>query len=156
MIDKTPYEFMWRIDNQGNPYSVAMTETLKVSDIYLNAVLEEIPDTYHRVRVQKEEVILNEVMSRDLVTGSKFYVDYNNGIIYFGSELAGATLTLNYYGRGFKRISAKRIIDFVIEKEDLSKVDASQQMQIDTLEEEVQHLQKQIDFLVQTIEKLIG
>lgn len=154
MVDNAPYEMNWRIDSQGNSYSISITEILVVSDIYLNVVLEEIPSTNHRVTVKNGEVILSEAMSRDLITGNKFYVDYNNGIVYFGSDLAGLTLTFSYYGRGYKRISAKRIVEFNIETETLSEVDASQQQQIDALELMVERLQAQIDFLVDELDKL--
>ena len=42
-----PYEFIWRVDEQGNPMSVQIQEQAYVGEV-LYLVLEEIPDNYNR------------------------------------------------------------------------------------------------------------
>jgi len=154
-----PYEMLWRTDENGIPMSIAIEEQFIVgNDLYL--VLEEIPDSYQRVSISTEEGRIYESMNRNQLTKNRFYVDYNNGIVYFDSSLLGKKLTINYYGRGYKRIDASRIVG--LETLAMPTNEVKTQELVDHYEErlgvvtsKIQILEKQIDFLVEEMEKLI-
>lgn len=157
MLRNLPYEMQWRIDENGTPYSIAMEETVVVSEPYTSIVLEEIPDSYQRVLVTdiSEEVtkmMVGEVASMTQVKEGKYFVDYNNGVIHFAPEMIGKTLRINYYGRGFKRINAKRIVGLETNVRTVASEGDGSQERIMKLEKAVQHLQKQIDFLITELE----
>ena len=154
-----PYEMIWRTDENGIPTSVAIEEQIIVGEnLYL--ALEEIPDSYQRVSTSTENGRIYEVMNRNQLTTNRFYVDYNNGIVYFDSSLLGKKLTINYYGRGYKRIDASRIVG--LETLAMPTNEVKTQELVDHYEErfnamasKIQILEKQIDFLVEEMEKLI-
>lgn len=154
-----PYEIQWRTDENGIPTSVAIEEQIIVGEnLYL--ALEEIPDSYQRVSTSTENGRIYEVMNRNQLTTNRFYVDYNNGIVYFDSSLLGKKLTINYYGRGYKRIDASRIVG--LETLAMPTNEVKTQELVDHYEErfnamasKIQILEKQIDFLVEEMEKLI-
>lgn len=104
-----PYEIQWRTDENGVPTSVAIEEQVVVGEnLYLT--LEEIPDSYQRVSITTDGGRIYESMNRSQLTTNRFYVDYNGGIVYFDSSLLGKSLTINYYGRGYKRIHSSRVV----------------------------------------------
>ena len=155
-----PYEMLWRTDENGIPMSIAIEEQFIVgNDLYL--VLEEIPDSYQRVSISTEEGRIYESMNRNQLTTNRFYVDYNNGIVYFDSSLLGKALTINYYGRGYKRINASRIIGLEnIIVQPTSEVETEEtfnkyEERLNAMMSKNQILEKQIDFLVEEMEKLI-
>ena len=88
-------------------------------------------------------------------------MDYNYGIIYFDSSLLGKKLTINYYGRGYKRIDASRIIGLEnIVVQPTSEVETEEtfnkyEERFNAMTSKIQILEKQIDFLVEEMEKLI-
>ena len=146
------YEVMWRTDENGNAISTNKQERIQVSTVYFNAVLDEIPDEHYGVQVSDSSVSYTEVYSPSMVSGNSYYVDYINGIVTFGENVAGKNLNFNYYGRGFKRISAKRIVGLEVNTPvAMTNMDNSQE-RIVKLEKAVQHLQKQIDFLINELE----
>lgn len=162
-MSQAPYEMQWRIDDSGVPYSFAIEETVVVIEPYLCVTLEEIPDSYQRVSItdvtpNSDTVMLGEAMTKSEVKGTKYFVDYNNGVVYFSEAMANKVLQINYYGRGFKRVSAKRIVDLeeVIEKSTgmLMANTRRDNNTILALQHKVEHLEKQIDFLIKEIEKL--
>lgn len=104
------YEMMWRTDNNGQAISVNKTETIQVSTIYFNVVLDEIPDKFHGVEVSDSSGNYTEVRSLDMVTGKSFHVDYGEGIVTFDPSVGGKNLQFNYYGRGYKKLHASRIV----------------------------------------------
>lgn len=154
-----PYEIQWRTDENGIPTSVAIEEQIIVGEnLYL--ALEEIPDSYQRVSISTDNGRIYETMNRNQLTTNRFYVDYNNGIVYFDSSLLGKKLTINYYGRGYKRIDASRIVG--LETLAMPTNEVKTQELVDHYEErfnamasKIQILEKQIDFLVEEMEKLI-
>lgn len=172
MLKNLPYEMQWRIDEHGTPCSVALEETVVVSKPYLNITLEEIPDSYQRVVVtdvslESDKITLGEVMSQTQVKGEKYFVDYNNGVVYFAPELVGKVLQINYYGRGFKLIRSSRIVmedgtnlTDALKGSNNSRVISNEndndglKRQIDLLCDVVRKQQKQIDALAQTISKI--
>lgn len=154
-----PYEIQWRTDENGTPTSVAIEEQIIVGEnLYL--ALEEIPDSYQRVSISTENGRIYETMNRNQLTTNRFYVDYINGIVYFDSSLLGKKLTINYYGRGYKRIDASRIVGLETLVMPTNEV-KTQEMAINyeerfnTMANKIQILEKQIDFLVEEMEKLI-
>ena len=155
-----PYEIQWRTNEDGTPSSIAIEEQYIVgNDLYM--VLEEIPDSYQRVTITTENGRIYESMNRNQLTTNRFYVDYNNGIIYFDSSLLGKKLTINYYGRGYKRINASRIIGLEnIVVQPTSEIETEEtfdkyEERLNAMTSKIQILEKQIDFLVEEMEKLI-
>lgn len=155
-----PYEIQWRTDENGIPTSVAIEEQIIVGEnLYLT--LEEIPDGYQRVTIATDTGRIYESMNRNQLTTNRFYVDYNSGIVYFDSSLLGKKLTINYYGRGYKRINASRIIGLEnIVVQPTSEVETEEtsnkyEERFNTMMSKIQILEKQIDFLVEEMEKLI-
>ena len=155
-----PYEIQWRTNEDGTPSSVAIEEQCVVGND-LHMVLEEIPDSYQRVTIMTENGRVYESMNRNQLTTNRFYVDYNNGIIYFDSSLLGKKLTINYYGRGYKRINASRIIGLEnIVVQPTSEIETEEtfdkyEERLNAMTSKIQILEKQIDFLVEEMEKLI-
>ena len=155
-----PYEIQWRTNEDGTPSSVAIEEQCVVGND-LHMVLEEIPDSYQRVTIMTENGRAYESMNRNQLTTNRFYVDYNYGIIYFDSSLLGKKLTINYYGRGYKRINASRIIgleNIVVQPTSEVKTEETfdkYEERLNAMTSKIQILEKQIDFLVEEMEKLI-
>lgn len=153
-----PYEMIWRTDENGVPTSVAIEEQFIVgNDLYL--VLEEIPDSYQRVSISTEEGRIYESMNRNQLTKNRFYVDYNNGIVYFDSSLINKKLTINYYGRGHKRIHNSRVVGSITlgnaQYKTVSAIDSNDlQEQINTMSDFIRKQQRAIEMLTEEIEKL--
>lgn len=152
-----PYEIQWRTNEDGTPSSIAIEEQCIVgNDLYL--VLEEIPDSYQRVSIKTENGRIYEVVNRNDLATNRFYVDYNNGVVYFDSSLLGKTLIINYYGRGYKRIHSSRIA--TSEGATQSRTMASNeenvglQEQINNICNYIRKQQKVIEMLIEEIEKL--
>ena len=155
---QAPYEMQWRVDDNGVPYSIMMEEVVVVAEPYFSIVLEEVPDTFYRLDVKDltedvDTIAIGEVMSKTEVKEGRYYVDYNGGIVYFSEKMAGRTLKILYYGRGFKRINAKRIAG--LDTGGVMTLDLGleeYQERIAKLENLTVHLQKQIDFLIDELE----
>ena len=155
-----PYEIQWRTNEDGTPSSIAIEEQYIVgNDLYM--VLEEIPDSYQRVTIMTDNGRAYESMNRNQLSTNRFYVDYDYGIIYFDSSLLGKPLTINYYGRGYKRINASRIIgleNIVVQPTSEVKTEETfdkYEERFNAMTSKIQILEKQIDFLVEEMEKLI-
>ena len=99
----------WNTDSHGNPVSVQLTETQKVSPIHLCIQLNQIPDDFQEIRVTIDNTILSEVFDSDVIGDNNYKVDYGDGVVWFNSSRAGATVNINYSGRGYKTIHAKRV-----------------------------------------------
>lgn len=120
-MNANPYEVCWRVDKDGRPMSLYITETVVANSN--GYVLDEIPDTYERVTIKTSQgARLVEKLSNDL-NGNQFYVDYGNGIVYFSPEVAGVSVTITYYGRGFKKITSLRVQNIMFNKGTLSNED---------------------------------
>ena len=103
------YETMWRVDGNGKPISVKRTETIQVSTVHFNVVLDEIPHAFYGVEIEDQEGNTYHVVeSEDNITGQGCYVDYNNGIITFAPEHGGKIMTFTYNGRGYKKVYSSR------------------------------------------------
>ena len=153
-----PYEMLWRTNGDGTPSSIAIEEQFIVgNDLYL--VLEEIPDSYQRVSIVTEEGRAYESMNRNQLTTNRFYVDYSNGVIYFDSSLVNKKLTINYYGRGHKRIHNSRVVGSITlgnaQYKTVKGADTNDlQEQINTISEFIRKQQRVIEMLTEEIEKL--
>ena len=44
------------------------------------------------------------------ISEQSYYVDYNNGIVYFHHTKGATVVNVTYYGRGFKLIRSSRIV----------------------------------------------
>ena len=101
----------WNTDANGNPISIHKQEIQQVSPVYFNIQLDEIPDSFHRLSVKDtEENTFYEVDNFARITEQSYYVDYNNGIVYFHHTKGAVIVNVTYYGRGFKLIRSSRIV----------------------------------------------
>lgn len=159
----------WNTDVNGNPISVHKQEMQQVSSVYFNIQLDEIPDSFHRlVVVDTEGNMLHEVDNFNRITEQSYYVDYNNGVVYFHQTKGASIVNVTYYGRGFKLIRSSRIVmddgtkltDALAQSQVQtassvgSETEMSLQEQIDTVCKFVRKQQKIIEMLVEEIEKL--
>lgn len=164
-----PYHMQWNTDVNGNPISVHKQEMQQVSPVYFNIQLDEIPDSFHRlVVVDTEGNMLHEVDNFNRITEQSYYVDYNNGVVYFHQTKGASIVNVTYYGRGFKLIRSSRIVmddgtkltDALAQSQVQtsssvgSETEMSLQEQIDTVCKFVRKQQKIIEMLVEEIEKL--
>lgn len=100
----------WNTDSSGNPVSEYVSETQKVSPLHLCIQLNQIPDDFQSLNVRINGTLLNEVYDYDTIGQNQYKVDYGDGIVWFHESKAGATVSIEYYGRGYKTISAKRVM----------------------------------------------
>ena len=163
-----PYYMQWNTDVNGNPISVHKQEMQQVSPVYFNIQLDEIPDSFHRlVVVDTEGNMLHEVDNFNRITEQSYYVDYNNGVVYFHQTKGASVVNVTYYGRGFKLIRSSRIVmddgtklTDALKGSNNSRVMSDEndndglKRQIDLLCDVVRKQQKQIDALAQTISKI--
>lgn len=150
------YEMMWRTDNNGQAISVNKTETIQVSTVYFNVVLDEIPDKFHGVEVSDSSGNYTEVRSLDMVTGKSFHVDYGEGIVTFDPSVGGKNLQFNYYGRGYKKLHASRIVGMDGYTTKTVEQDREQEEKIRVLEKTVERQGRIIEYLANEIEKMQG
>lgn len=154
-------EMKWHTDEKGNMISVSKQEEIQVSPASFEVILDEIPNELKGIEVTDEEgKCYTEVDSLEMITSNTYYVDYANGIVKFSPSLANKTLQFNYFGKGFKRIDASRMIglDKLVANE-IAKLPSSHNKEnyeilCENMETRLQILEKQIDFLVKELEKL--
>lgn len=106
MINKytDPIITNYRFDKVGSRASVPITENLTVNNGFL--FLKEIPDRNNVVNIGN----LVEVQKpEELDSETKFYIDYNAGIVYFDSKLNGTKINVEYSGIGIIYYPASRI-----------------------------------------------
>ena len=156
MVRVALYEIMWRTDNNGQAISVNKTETIQVSTVYFNVVLDEIPDKFHGVEVSDSNGNYTEVRSLDMVTGKSFHVDYGEGIVTFDPSVGGKNLQFNYYGRGYKKLHASRIVGINGYSTKTIEQDREQEEKIRVLEKTIERQGKIIEYLANEIEKVQG
>lgn len=161
-----PYHMQWNTDVNGNPISVHKQEMQQVSPVYFNIQLDEIPDSFHRLSVTDTEGnTFYEVDNFARITEQSYYVDYNNGIVYFHHTKGATVVNVTYYGRGFKLIRSSRIVmeDGAKLADILSSVGEQKlahltediaQEQLDKLFELIEAQQKQIDYLTNEVKSL--
>lgn len=99
----------WNTDSNGNPISEHITETQKVSPIHLCVQLNQIPDDFQEFTVRIGDLVLSEVFDSETIGENNYKVDYGDGIVWFNETREGQTVSFEYYGRGYKTISAKRV-----------------------------------------------
>lgn len=100
----------WHTDSNGNPQSIAITETQQVSPIHYCIQLNQIPDDTQLIEVKIGSTVLSEVYDSQTIGQNNYKVDFSDGIIWFNKGRAGATVTISYSGIGYKVISAKRVM----------------------------------------------
>ena len=100
----------WNTDSSGNPISEQLSETQKVSPIHLCVQLNQIPDDFQGFEVRRGNTILSEVYDTQPIGQNNYKVDYGDGIVWIHSSRAGQEMQFNYSGRGYKTISAKRVM----------------------------------------------
>lgn len=106
----------YRYDRSGSKISVQITESLKINNGII--FLKEIPDKGNGTTIPS----FNEVQKpEDLDDESKFYVDYNTGVIYFDTDNDGTKVDITYHGIGVTYYPASRIYLEVDENHDVVK-----------------------------------
>lgn len=152
-----PYHMQWNTDVNGNPISIHKQETQQVSPIYFNIQLDEIPDRFHRLSIcGAEGNSFYEVEDFARITEQSYYVDYNNGIVYFHHSKGATIVKITYYGRGYKLIRSSRVVMEDGTKLNEALIQAQKQMtHSSTLSEDgdKMSLQEQIDTVCKFVRK---
>lgn len=161
-----PYHMQWNTDVNGNPISVHKQEMQQVSPVYFNIQLDEIPDSFHRLSVKDTEGnTFYEVDNFARISEQSYYVDYNNGIVYFHHTKGATVVNVTYYGRGFKLIRSSRIVmedgaklaDILSSASEAKSVHLTEnntQEKLDKLFELIEAQQEQIDYLINEVKSL--
>ena len=138
----------------------------QVSPVYFNIQLDEIPDSFHRLSVKDTEGnTFYEVDNFARISEQSYYVDYNNGIVYFHHTKGATVVNVTYYGRGFKLIRSSRIVmedgaklaDILSSASEAKSVHSTEnntQEKLDKLFELIEAQQKQIDYLTNEVKSL--
>ena len=142
----------WHTDNNGNPQSIACTETQKVSPIHYCIQLNQIPDDTQLIEVKIGNTILSEVYDSQPIGQNNYKVDFSDGIIWFSASRAGATVTISYSGIGYKVISAKRVMindgDYIEDNTLQKLIDLNAQAVAS-----VNNIQKNLDNIIDSAER---
>lgn len=142
----------WHTDNNGNPQSIACTETQKVSPIHYCIQLNQIPDDTQLIEVKINNTILSEVYDSQPIGQNNYKVDFSDGIIWFNASRAGATVTISYSGIGYKVISAKRVMindgDYIEDNTLQKLIDLNAQAVAS-----VNNIQKNLDNIIDSAER---
>lgn len=93
------------VDTNKNPISVSLTETKQVIDIHNCIPTNQSIDRNYGVDIEG----LYEVFNSDEIENDNFYVDYEQGVIYFHSSRVGESITYRYKGVGYSLISASKV-----------------------------------------------
>lgn len=149
MINKytDPIITNYRFDKVGSRASVPITESLTVNNGFL--FLKEIPDRNNVVTIGN----LVEVQKpEELDSETKFYIDYNAGIVYFDSKLNGTKVNVEYSGIGIVYYPASRIYLEVDENHEIIRTLSDIEGQLSSLT----NLKNQQERLKQEIEERNG
>lgn len=156
LTNLNPSYTQWNTDVNGNPISVHKQEMQQVSPVYFNIQLDEIPDSFHRLSVKDTEGnTFYEVDNFARISEQSYYVDYNNGIVYFHHTKGATVVNVTYYGRGFKLIRSSRIV--MEDGTNLTEAIAQSQTQVarTSIQEDADtiSLQEQIDTVCKFVRK---
>lgn len=148
-----PIVTTYRYKPDGEKVTIPIEEKLEVTNGIV--FLKEIPDKNLRVMIDgKIEVYKPE----DLDNESKFYVDYNTGVIFVQKSLNGKKLSINYSGIGVTYYPASRIYLKVDENHNVTRTLADIENQISdlsTLNSEQERLKQEIEKRNQEISKTL-
>lgn len=148
-----PIVTTYRYKPDGEKVTIPIEEKLEVTNGIV--FLKEIPDKNLRVMIDgKIEVYKPE----DLDSESKFYVDYNTGVIFVQKSLNGKKLSINYSGIGVTYYPASRIYLKVDENHSVTKTLADIEDQIsnlNSLNSEQERLKREIEQRNQEISKTL-
>lgn len=106
--------FRYNIDpTSGQPISVKIDkENKRVNSEHCTIQLEQVPNELHSVTILDEDNNnMFEVYNRDEIVDNTYYVDYNNGVVYFDKSQSGKVKIYDYYGTGLLLIGCSRIYD---------------------------------------------
>nr|DAD97907.1 MAG TPA: Dec protein, OB-Fold, Decoration, VIRAL PROTEIN [Siphoviridae sp. ctqrl18] len=92
-------------DKHGNPISVKQIETKQISTIHNAIPLNYSIDRNHPIVING----FHQIYNQDEISDNTFFVDYDQGILYFHSSQVGKSLTVTYMGTGYILISSNRI-----------------------------------------------
>lgn len=96
-----------RSGQKNDPYVLKITQE-KIINNKLN--LDEIPDPLYHVRIKNYvEIDESTYYKVQEIKSNQFYVEYNNGIIYFNPTEENKTVKIEYKGRGVIQTPAERI-----------------------------------------------
>lgn len=148
-----PIVTTYRYKPDGEKVTIPIEEKLEVTNGIV--FLKEIPDKNLRVMIDgKIEVYKPE----DLDSESKFYVDYNTGVIFVQKSLNGKKLSINYSGIGVTYYPASRIYLKVDENHNVTRTLADIEDQIsnlNSLNNEQERLKREIEQRNQEISKTL-
>lgn len=90
-----------------DPY---VLKTENVTIINNKASLDEVPDSFYHVVIDGYSEIYKDTFDEvKMIASNQFYVDYQNGMLYFNESENGKSLTAIYKGRGVIQYPAERI-----------------------------------------------
>ena len=101
---------VWNKDSNGNPTSVPCNEQQQISSVHYCVQLQQIPDDIQQLTVRIGNTTLSEVFDSQPIGANNYKVDYGDGVVWFNKSRASQTATIEYHGRGYKVISAKRVM----------------------------------------------
>lgn len=94
-----------RTGNSDSPF-VDIQETLYI--VNGKALVTEIPDEFHRVRIIESVIPLYEI-KKGVPTENEYIVNYNRGYITFGQLFNGERIVVKYKGTGTQKIPDSRV-----------------------------------------------
>lgn len=111
MNNINPFIFHYNTDEKGNPTTVYIEgESVQTSPLHYCVQLKQIPKKNKGLVVLDDtNNELSEVNKMSKITPTSYYVDYNNGVVYFHPSKAGKIFIFNYYGLGYELLSASRV-----------------------------------------------
>lgn len=142
-----PIQIVWRKGSADDPF----VDRLDISKVVnQRMVLLEIPDELYRVRITDMQEINYDTFIKDTIAPNEFYVDYNNGFVYFHASKEAKTITAMYKGRGFLLYPASRIVSF-----DGSEPSESLQNILDSVKEQIKLLIDETQNFEELMKKMV-
>ncbi|WP_231156572.1 hypothetical protein [Clostridium botulinum] len=138
-----------RSGKASDPYVLKVTQE-KIINNKLN--LDEIPDPLYHVRIEDYvEIDENTYYKTREIKSNQFYVEYDNGVLYFNPTEEGKTVKIEYKGRGVLQFPAERIW---VHNPNPWVIDNLQEF-IDFIFEKTQEITEYIEYLKNLVKKKI-
>lgn len=110
----------YNLDTKGNPIAIVKIDSQKIHPTKF-MIQTGILDEFHRVVILNRD--MNEVFNiDDIFNLSDFYVDYDNGRMFFHSGMAGQTIEYRCAELGVDIINASRVASGFDEKGNVKEV----------------------------------
>lgn len=98
----------YNVDTKGNPIAIVKIDSQKVHPTKF-MIQTGVLDEFHRVTILNEAI--NEVFNiEDITLPNEFFVDYDNGRMFFHKDMAGKTIQYRCAELGVDLINASRVV----------------------------------------------